>query len=235
MPETTPRRNQLQKMTPVELAIRECVEQVETLGADVRLTDAVVLLSAANDSVADFIDGVETRRFVRVGESLVDAAAAAGREVTEAEDAIVTFGDFLESWQEKHGCIVIDTDDPDGMGEAVAHLLDLSNGIKKRTAALASERGREVDADRADAERWRGLRDMLTIELDSMSADGYGPYRHFLRFKKPDGKFIPGSANIRVPAITHALLDTAADAIGCVDENAYSSALARDGGAADAE
>lgn len=34
------------------------------MGADVRLTDAVVLLQAARDSVADFVDGIETRRHV---------------------------------------------------------------------------------------------------------------------------------------------------------------------------
>jgi hypothetical protein len=52
-------------MTDAERAIVNAVQAVEALGADVRLTDAVVLLQAARDSVADFVDGVDVRRSVR--------------------------------------------------------------------------------------------------------------------------------------------------------------------------
>ena len=61
---TTPRRNQINKMSPTEVAILSTIRVVENLGADVRLTDAVVLLQAARESVADFLDGVDSRRYV---------------------------------------------------------------------------------------------------------------------------------------------------------------------------
>lgn len=57
-----PRRAQLEKLTPAERAIYDAVQVVESMPADVRLTDAVILLQAARDSVADFIDGAEMRR-----------------------------------------------------------------------------------------------------------------------------------------------------------------------------
>ncbi len=51
-----PRRNCLDHNTPVELAIRQIVHDVESLGADVLLTDAVNLLHEAREKVADFIE-----------------------------------------------------------------------------------------------------------------------------------------------------------------------------------
>jgi hypothetical protein len=53
-------------MTPSELAIYGATQSVEALGVDERLTDAVNLLQAARESVADFMDGTATiRRYVR--------------------------------------------------------------------------------------------------------------------------------------------------------------------------
>lgn len=43
-------------MSPAEKAIREARLAVEDMGADLLLTDAVVLLSQAQDKVADFVD-----------------------------------------------------------------------------------------------------------------------------------------------------------------------------------
>ena len=54
-----PRRCRLDLITPAELAIVEAVKAVEKAGADVRLTEAVVLLQKARDRVADFVDGVK--------------------------------------------------------------------------------------------------------------------------------------------------------------------------------
>jgi hypothetical protein len=51
-----PRRNCLDLQTPVEVAIRSAIVAVEAAGADVRLTNAVVLLQQAYDEVADLID-----------------------------------------------------------------------------------------------------------------------------------------------------------------------------------
>lgn len=53
-----PRRCRIDLMTPAELAIRNAVDVVEGMGCDVRLTDAIVLLSQARDKVADFVDKV---------------------------------------------------------------------------------------------------------------------------------------------------------------------------------
>lgn len=51
-----PRKNILTRMTPAEVAIYNASLEVEKLGADVRLTDAVNLLQQAREKVADFID-----------------------------------------------------------------------------------------------------------------------------------------------------------------------------------
>lgn len=56
------RRNRADRMTEAERAIRDAVQAVERAGADVRLTDAVVLLQAAREIVADFVDGVHGPR-----------------------------------------------------------------------------------------------------------------------------------------------------------------------------
>lgn len=51
-----PRRVYINMLVPAELAIREAVRLVEELGADVKLTDAVLLLQQARDKVSDFVD-----------------------------------------------------------------------------------------------------------------------------------------------------------------------------------
>lgn len=52
-----PRRIQLEKMTPAEVAILAAVLEVEKMGADTRLTRAVTLLQQAREKVADYVDG----------------------------------------------------------------------------------------------------------------------------------------------------------------------------------
>ena len=65
--ELIPRRIDLQRNTEAELAIRKAVDLVESLGADVRLTDAVVLLNEAREAVADWYDEMPiVRRSVSV-------------------------------------------------------------------------------------------------------------------------------------------------------------------------
>lgn len=54
--ENIPRRNRLDLCKPSELAIVTAVEQVEKMGASVKLTDAVTKLNEARELVADFID-----------------------------------------------------------------------------------------------------------------------------------------------------------------------------------
>lgn len=51
-----PRRNMINEMTPAELSIRNAVLEVEKIGADVKLTEAIVLLTKARELVADYVD-----------------------------------------------------------------------------------------------------------------------------------------------------------------------------------
>ena len=50
------RRNTLTTCSPSELAIYKAMEEVEALGANVKLTDALVKLDEARNLVADIID-----------------------------------------------------------------------------------------------------------------------------------------------------------------------------------
>jgi hypothetical protein len=51
-----PRRNRLDKCTPAELAIYAAMEQVEIVGADIKLTNAIIKLQEAKELVSDFVD-----------------------------------------------------------------------------------------------------------------------------------------------------------------------------------
>lgn len=48
-------RNRLDLYLPAEMAIHNAVQEIETMGADVRLTNAQILLQQAKDLVAEFI------------------------------------------------------------------------------------------------------------------------------------------------------------------------------------
>ena len=58
--ENFPRRNQLDKCTPAELAIYDAIQKVEKVGADVGLTMAIMKLHEARELVADFIDNIKS-------------------------------------------------------------------------------------------------------------------------------------------------------------------------------
>ena len=51
-----PRRNILSENTPAELSIHNTIQEVEIIGADVRLTEAVIHLNKAKELVSDFVD-----------------------------------------------------------------------------------------------------------------------------------------------------------------------------------
>lgn len=59
-----PRRNQLDKCIPAELAIYKAVEEVEKVGADQRLTGAVMKLNDARILVANFVDEIPLPGFL---------------------------------------------------------------------------------------------------------------------------------------------------------------------------
>jgi len=50
------RRSRLDLNEPSELAIRNAMQEVEKMGADVKLTEAITLLNQSLDIVSDFID-----------------------------------------------------------------------------------------------------------------------------------------------------------------------------------
>lgn len=54
------RRCDILRHTPAEKAITDAMATVEALGADERLTNAVVLLVAARENIANFVDGVDS-------------------------------------------------------------------------------------------------------------------------------------------------------------------------------
>ena len=55
------RRIDVLRMKPAELAILNAMGEIEKLDADVRLTNAVVMLSEAKKLVSDFIDEREPK------------------------------------------------------------------------------------------------------------------------------------------------------------------------------
>lgn len=61
------RRNRLDLMTPSELSIVNAVGEVEKLPADVRLTEAVILLTKAQSIVADYLDEQENKVEIQIG------------------------------------------------------------------------------------------------------------------------------------------------------------------------
>lgn len=59
-----PRRHRMDQWTEAELAIYGAMQEVEKMGASLQLTDAVVLLGAAKDAVADHVEGIQNVRRV---------------------------------------------------------------------------------------------------------------------------------------------------------------------------
>ena len=56
MSDEIPRRIRLDRMTTADRFIYDAVQKVERVGADVRLSEAVILLQQARDKVADDVD-----------------------------------------------------------------------------------------------------------------------------------------------------------------------------------
>lgn len=54
-----PRRNKLWLNTPAELAIFNAIQEVEKVGADVKLTDIVIMLEQAKNLLSDYIDNTK--------------------------------------------------------------------------------------------------------------------------------------------------------------------------------
>ena len=56
MSDKFPRRSCIYLLTPAEKAVYDAVQEVEKAGADVLLTEAVILLQQAREKLADYFD-----------------------------------------------------------------------------------------------------------------------------------------------------------------------------------
>lgn len=61
-----PRRLRIDLNTPTELAIHLAMREVEKIGADKKLTEAIILLDKAKNLVADFIDAQKTQDTIKL-------------------------------------------------------------------------------------------------------------------------------------------------------------------------
>lgn len=87
-------------MSLAELAIREAIGVVEDAGCDRLLTEAVILLDAAKDKVADFVDQeIEASRAtsVKVVLNAIDGSLLVEIPPFTIQPAIVLFGDGVFS------------------------------------------------------------------------------------------------------------------------------------------
>lgn len=83
------RRNRLDLMTPAELAIHKAIEEVEKVGADVRLTNAIMQLQKAKENVSNFTDNLTGTE----GIGTTKTPEVADKEIKESNTAIeLTFG-----------------------------------------------------------------------------------------------------------------------------------------------
>ena len=87
------RRRDITRMTPAELAIREAILAVEAVGADVRLTEAVILLVDARERLADFVDGIKPEQA-----KTRDALIAEVEQLREALEEIQGTAHVQEVW-----------------------------------------------------------------------------------------------------------------------------------------
>lgn len=92
-----PRRVRTDQFSEAEKAIYEAVWIVESMNADVRLTDAVVLLQAARERVADYVDDVEGQRLVAQSAQTIDIFHAALQQIVLDDDREECCQDFQHS------------------------------------------------------------------------------------------------------------------------------------------
>lgn len=139
-----PRRIDVLRLTPAELAIRAAMLAVEEVGADLRLTDAVCLLQEAKDRVADYIDGIKPEGLYQ--------QRAAERAATQAELEAATKKTLLAVCEAYGG----DPEDPVwGSPEGVASIIEDLSGQARHNAARMAFANIEADAATHENERLR--------------------------------------------------------------------------------
>lgn len=108
---TIPRRNRIDLFTPAEKAIYEAIREVEKVGADTLLTEAVILLQQAMDKVSDFVDkpkmslgkedfdGKSTDELIDWIDDLHHSKNRMSKDSFEAKDKLATALTFLSDVQ----------------------------------------------------------------------------------------------------------------------------------------
>ena len=86
-----PRRCRIDLATPAEKAIRRAREWVEGMPADVRLTEASILIGTALDKVADFLEG-------RTSSAPAPASTEAPREPSTAKEVLQAAAGLLDDY-----------------------------------------------------------------------------------------------------------------------------------------
>jgi hypothetical protein len=122
-----PRRARLDQFTRAERAIYDAAQAVEDGPADVRLTDAVILLQAARDSVADFVDGIDKRRHVvdEVGRAILDERNSAWKAAADWRDQLAAVMAVRDAEREMLHAIIADCNsliDPEQHGDLNARI-----------------------------------------------------------------------------------------------------------------
>lgn len=122
MENVTERKCHIWEWTPAEIAINAAIQIVENIGADVRLTDAIILLAQAQNKVADFVDNIEVKNevnglnyWVAVGERM-----PIGRVLLLTISKMIVLGDWYKGiwrvdgatyWETRVLCSQYHTDD----------------------------------------------------------------------------------------------------------------------------
>lgn len=137
-----PRRNCIDKMVPAELAITNVIRQIETMGADVRLTEAQILLGQARDKVADYVDDMRGRggiTFTGGGEPDVTQFFAEGK--INPSVSLMTRMARIEgvvSWErnEPHASVKVSDDPETGWVELDSLLPDVGTRVRVEVTTI---------------------------------------------------------------------------------------------------
>lgn len=177
-----PRRARVDQWTEAEKAIDAAVQVVERAGADVRLTDAVNLLWAARQSVADFVDGINSRRYW-TDTTDIEKLRAENEALRQERDALKAENEAWRSTRQKvrdsfghrdedGECLcVYCREDAEGLSVHAADYeirwLHESQRADAAEAALRSQQARE----QALVEKWRDHAETCTFPVDSIYTD----------------------------------------------------------------
>ncbi len=128
--DTYSRRNRLDLMEPSEKIIYEAIQEIEKIGADVRLTDAINMLSGAKELVSDFIDKKQTEEKYVINKNIKLFKDLKSNSITnsffEKNKVEVTFDS-----SQQYLCFINYKEGDGAYGLGTTFLEALKNGIEK--------------------------------------------------------------------------------------------------------